>query len=133
MILLQIFKSLFFRVNTSYLFLYLFLLFLTSQSVYLTISVNILVFSYVLLFWFRYKPNKFKRYLFFSSVGNLTFFELMVASYAELLVWEHVLHILLYVITYYYYFHSIYTSNETLRYRPFFDFKAVGYMKRNNL
>jgi len=133
MSLLNIIKSPFLSTCGFYLLIYLFLLLVTCQSVYLAIFINCFLFSYVLLFWFRYKSNKFKRYVLYGSIGNFIVFELMVASYAELLVWEHILHIAFYLMTYFYYLKSIYNSADSVTYQPFFDFKTIGYMKRNNM
>lgn len=115
------------------LIFYLILLLLSSVTVYLTAMINSLVFLYVFLVLFRHKPNKLKRFLILSSIGNLLTFEAMVASYAELLVWEHILHVLFYVIAYYYCFHSTFKLDESIRRKPFFDFKTIGYMSRNNM
>ncbi len=94
----------FFNFYSFCLLVYVILLILSSLSFFSTIFINTMIFTYGFSLWLRNRTSKFKNLILVSFVGNFLVFELMVASYAELLVWEHVLHIVFYIIAFYYYF-----------------------------
>lgn len=122
--ILSLSRPILFNAYSFYLLIYVVLILISSLSVYLTCLVNIVVFCYVFLVPYSSTSNKFKIYLLLSSIGNFITFELMVAAYAELLPWEHILHVLFYLMTYYYFFFSL-TNTEQI-----FDFKMNAYIKR---
>lgn len=121
---LTINRPLLFNAYSIYLLIYFILLLVSSLSVYLTCLVNIIVFCYVFLIPYSSKTNKFKIYLLLSSIGNFITFEVTVASYAELLPWEHILHVLFYIMAFYYFFFSLSNTEQV------FDFKMNSYIKR---
>ena len=118
-----------FNAHSLNVLLYITLIIFSSLSVYLAVIVNICLFLYIFLRLYTQIPEQFLNYLVISSIGNFITFEVTVQSYAELLIWEHILHIFFYVLAYFFFFLSISKSNNSNRVRPFFDFKSNALVK----
>ena len=86
---------------------YAFVLFLCGLSLNTSIFINSVLIVYTLNQYCYNRLAKIKPYLVFISIGNYVTFQVMVASYAELLEWENALIVLFYLQTFYYYYHSI--------------------------
>lgn len=99
-----------FRITTV-IFLYLIVILISSFNLKTTLFTNIIYMIYYLQQWFRNKLNKYKPLLILFSISNYLIFQIMVASYAEILEWENILLVLFYLIAFYYHYKSINISN----------------------
>ncbi len=80
------------------------ILLVSCFNIQITLFFSISILLFFLLQFQKNKLNKFKPYLVFISICNYLVFQIMVASYAELLEWENILIVVFYSLTYYYYF-----------------------------
>ena len=110
------FKSvIYFLVFNSYTYgslVYILLLLISSINVFFTSLINVVTLAYAMSLWIRKKKKKLKIFLLVISIGNFLTFETMVVADAEVLFWEHILHVLFYFIGYSYFICSTLNVRE---------------------
>lgn len=116
-----------FNVYLMYILAYVVLLLFTSLNSLIMFITNLIFTSYILTFITKKKINKLNNYFMLFSVGNLVTFHLMVASYAELMPWEEGLHLVLYFISFYFYYNY---SIGAVKSETVFDFKQISYFEK---
>jgi hypothetical protein len=112
--------------------LYAGLLVLSSFEYFLSMFVNLVGFSFAISQLNKNKTtNNIIHYLIRFSIGNLLVMHVMVQSYAELLPYEIVIHVVLYAIVYYFYYcykkAAANGSNSSV-----YDFKKTVYLEKKS-
>ena len=105
----------YFLVFNSYTYgslIYILLLLIASINVFFTCIINVATLVYAMSLWIRKKKKKLKIFLLVISIGNFITFETMVVADAEVLFWEHILHVLFYLIGYGYFICSTINVKE---------------------
>ena len=102
-------------------------LLISSVDFILTLFINLVGFSFAISQLNKQKQGSLINYLIKMSLGNLIILHVLVSSYAELLPYEIGLHLILYLIVYYYYRgYSLSCKN----YSSVYDFKKTSYLKK---
>lgn len=103
-------KTILGKLLVSILF-YLTVLVLSSLSFKVSIFINFIIIVYFTAQWLHNKLNKHKHYIIFISIGNYLTFQIMIASYAEILEWENILLVLFYIQSFFYSYSSMRKSD----------------------
>ena len=93
--------------NAKYLILYFILLLIGSIHFFMTLIICLItILNWLNKFYCnKERKNDFNSFILFTSIGNCITYHIMVESYAEALPWETFLHFILYLTSYFYFYH----------------------------